>query len=113
MIWTQVAAVAAALAVGAAYWQGRQDGRAAEQGAAARDEALVQRAGQAAADSAAKAIARLQVRHTTIRQETEREVQVRTEYRDCRHRADQLQRLNAALSGEPAASGPAGAGGLP
>lgn len=108
--WALLLALAAA---GGAYWQGRQDGGAAAQAKVARDEDLVRKAGEAGADGAARAIARLQVRHTTIRQETEREIQVRTEYRDCRHGAEQLQRLNSALSGAPAASGPAGAGGLP
>jgi len=106
-----VALLAAAGLVGAAYWQGRQDGRAGCEAEAAREERLTVAAGQAAASAAAQAIAGISVRHTTIRQEAEREIQVRTEYRDCRHSAEQLQRINAALS--PAASSPAGAGQLP
>ncbi len=99
----------AAAAAGGAYWQGRQDGRGAVEAEAARDERLVAQAGQASATAAAEAIARMSVRHTTIRQEVEREIQVRTEYRDCRHSAEQLQRINAALG--PAAAGSAAGGG--
>jgi hypothetical protein len=100
----------AAAAVGAAYWQGRQDGRSAVEAEATRDERLIAQAGQASATAAAKAIARMQVRHTTIRQEVEREIEVRTVYRDCRHSPEQLQRINAALS--PAAAGSAAGGGV-
>jgi hypothetical protein len=102
--------LAAALAAGGAYWQGRQDGRSAVDAEAARDERLIAQAGQASAAAAAEAIARMQVRHTTIRQEVEREIQVRTEYRDCRHTPEQLQRINAALG--PAAAGSAAGGGV-
>ena len=102
----------AAAAAGAAYWQGRQDGRAAGEAEAAREERLVRETRQASAEAAAAAIAGIKVRHTTIRQEVEREIQVRPEYRDCRHAPEQLQRINAALSGAPASS-PAGGGGLP
>ena len=102
----------AAAAAGGAYWQGRQDGRAAGEAEAAREERLVQQAGAASARAAAEAIASIQVRQTTIRQEVEREIQVRTEYRDCRHSAEQLQRINAALDpGAPASA--AGGSGLP
>jgi hypothetical protein len=69
----------------------------------------VQQAGQASAQAAAEAIARIQVRHTTIRQEVEREIQSRVEYRECRHAPEQLQRINAALS--PAGPGSAPGGG--
>lgn len=107
--WPWALLLAAALA-GGAYWQGRQDGRAAVEAEAARDERLVRQAGEASAAAAAEAIARIQVRHTTIRQEVEREIQVRPEYRECRHPPEQLQRINAALS---PASGAAGGGGVP
>jgi hypothetical protein len=99
----------AAVVAGGAYWQGRQDGRAGCEAEEARAERLVQQAGQASATAAAEAIARMQVRHTTIRQEVEREIEVRTVYRDCRHSAEQLQRINAALG--PASAGSAAGGG--
>lgn len=101
----------------AAYLQGRADGEAAVIAETAREERLARSASDAAASAAAAAIARISVRQVTIRQEVEREIQTRTEYRDCRHSAEQLQRINAALSGSPAsapgggelpAAGPAG-----
>jgi hypothetical protein len=103
--------LAAAVAAGG-YWQGRQDGRDSGEAQAAREERLARQIGQASADAAGQAIARIQVRHTTIRQEVEREILVRPEYRDCRHSPEQLQRLNAALA-PPGAGSAAGEGGLP
>ena len=100
----------AAAAAGGAYWQGRQDGRAAVEAQAARDERLVRQAGEASAQAAAEAIARIQVRHTTIRQEVEREIQVRPEYRECRHAPEQLQRINAALGAATPGSAAGGVG---
>ena len=47
-----------------------------------------------------------------IRQETEREIQTRTVYADCRHSPEQLQRLNAALA-EPGSASAPGGGQLP
>lgn len=102
----------AAVVAGGAYWQGRQDGRAGCEAEEARAARLAQKAGQASATAAAKAIARMQVRHTTIRQEVEREIEVRTVYRDCRHSPEQLQRINAAL-GPAGAGSAAGGGGVP
>jgi uncharacterized protein HemX len=110
--WLPWVLLAAALATGGAYWQGTRAGKAAAEADAAREERLVRETRQAAAEEAAKAIAGIRVRHTTIRQEVEREIQVRPEYRDCRHAPEQLQRINAALSGA-SASGAAGDGGVP
>lgn len=112
MIWAHaVVAAAAVAAVGGAYLYGRQAGRDACTAAAARDEQVARIASDAAASAAAGAIAKIRVTHTTIRQEAEREIHTRTEYRDCRHGPEQLQRLNAALAG--AGPEPAGGGELP
>lgn len=100
------------LAAAGAYWQGRQDGRDAAEALAAREQRLVAAAADHAASAAAEAIARIKVRHTTIRQEAEREIQTRVEYRDCRHSPEQLQRLNAAITGAGQPQ-PAGGGQLP
>ena len=53
------------------------------------------------------------MRHTTIRQEAEREIQTRVEYRDCVHSPEQLQRLNAALANAGPAGSAAGTGAVP
>jgi hypothetical protein len=107
-----LALLAAVGALGGAYWQGRQDGRAAELATAVREQQLVATAADKAASAAAEAIARIKVRHVTIRQEAEREIQTRVEYRDCRHSPEQLQRLNAAIAGAGGPD-PAGGGQLP
>lgn len=107
-----IALLAAIAAAGGAYWQGRQDGRAGCQAEQARDQHVAQVATAAAAQAAASAIAAISVRHTTIRQETEREIQTRVEYRDCRHSPEQLQRINAAIGNAPGPQ-PAGGGELP
>lgn len=99
-------------AAGGAYWQGRQDGRASCEAEAARDTRVAELASAQAAAAAASAIAKISVRHTTIRQESEREIQTRVEYRDCRHSPEQLQRLNAALT-DTARPQPPGGGQLP
>lgn len=112
MIWAQAIVAAAAVAtVGGAYLYGRQAGKDACAAAVAREEHVAQVATAAAASAAAGAIARLRVQHVTIRQEAEREIQTRVEYRDCRHSPEQLQRLNAALTGTRAE--PAGGDELP
>lgn len=112
MIWGQTAVAALAVAaVSCAYLYGRQAGRDACTAAAVRDEQVTRIASAAAASAAAGAIAKIRVTHTTIRQEAEREIQTRVEYRDCRHSPEQLQRLNAALAG--AGPEPAGGGELP
>lgn len=107
-----IAAVGACAAIGSAYVAGRSAGSAEAEARCKSAAELAAAAGQAAADAAAKQIAKIRVSHTTIRQEAEREIQTRVEYRDCRHAPEQLQRLNAALSGA-AASAPADRGQLP
>lgn len=95
--------MAAALAVAAGGWwlyeTGVEAGQARAEAAALREQRIGQLAADRAASAAVAAIANIRVKHTTIRQEAEREIQTRTEYRDCSHSPEQLQRLNAALSG--------------
>lgn len=82
------------------YWAGERAGRDGCQAEAAREERVAQVATDAANAAAAKAIAGIQVKHTTIRQEVQREIRERPVYRDCRHPDGQLQRLNSALAGD-------------
>ena len=102
----------AVAAVAGAYLAGEQAGQDAERARHVDQQQLVAQAGEAAASAAARAIASIKVRHTTIRQEAEREIQTRVEYRDCRHGPEQLQRIDAALTGA-AGPQPAGGGQLP
>jgi hypothetical protein len=107
------ALVAALLAVGVltggAYWQGRRDGADGEKATQAREDDVVRIASAAAAASAAEAISKIRVRNTTIQNEVQREISERVVYRDCVHSPEQLQRINAALTGAESA----GAGGMP
>lgn len=102
--------VAWAASLGGAFVYGQATKADAVEAQAAREEKVAQKAADAATVAAAVAIARIKPINTTIRQETEREVRTNTIYADpgCRHPPEQLQRLNAALTGtgpERAASG--------
>lgn len=91
---------------GAAYLQGRQDGRSGCEAEAARDARITAVASDAAASAIAAAVPRITVRHQTVRQELEREIQTREVYRDggCRTGADSLRAFNSTIPGaaEPA-----------
>lgn len=96
--------------VGGAFVYGQRTEADSIEAQSAREEQVARKAADAATMAAASAIARLRPINTTIRQETEREVRTNTIYADpgCRHSPEQLQRLNAALTGtgpERAASG--------
>jgi hypothetical protein len=104
--------IAFAMATGGAYLQGQSDGQdkcVAEQ---VRDEQVAQIASMAAAEAAASAISRIEVRHATVRQTLEREIIEKPVFRDCRSGADAVRLFNATLDPAPAASAP-GAGELP
>ncbi len=104
------ALLAIVLAVGAmtggAYWQGRKDGSNAELATQKREEDVARVAGAAAAASAADAISKLEVQRVEITQPVLREVREKLVYRECKHSADGLRGVNAALTGisEPAGS---------
>ncbi len=85
--------------VGAGYWAygAGQDKCIAEQ---ARDVAVA----QIASEEAAKAIAKIKIQHTTVRQATETIINEKPVYRDCRS-DDELMRLyNSAIPSEQAAN---------
>lgn len=104
--------LAFAAATGAAYFQGRSDGRDGCVAEQARDERVTQIASAAAAASAAEAISRIEVRHATVRQTIEREIVEKPVFRDCRSGPDAVRLFNSALDPASAASAP-GAGELP
>lgn len=104
------ALLAAAGACWYSYGTGREHQRNECEATAARERQVAQAAADAAASAAAGAISRIKVQHRTITQEVQREVLVQPQYRDpgCSHSPEQLQRLNAALTGarpEPAGRG--------
>jgi len=100
--WVLLGGVLSAIALaGGAYWQGRQDGRDGCIAETARDTVVAQIASDAAASAAASAISKITVKHQTIRQELEREIQTKEVYRDpaCRTGAGSLQRFNSGIPG--------------
>lgn len=56
-----------------------------------------------ALESTARELAKLEVTHTTIRQEVQNNVIEKPVYRDCRHDADTVRLLNYALTGRQSA----------
>lgn len=104
---TMLAIVALALLMaGGSYVKGRQDGAAIQK--ADQDEAieLARKVRDEAQRGAAEAISKIEIKNTTIRQTMEREIHEKPVYRDCRHDAGSLQRINAAITGrEPTAPG--------
>ncbi len=91
---------------GGAYWQGRKDGANAEIATQAREDRATAVASDAAASAIAAAIPKITVRHQTVRQEVEREIQVQEVYRDpgCRTGADSLRLYNSTIPGAPASA---------
>jgi len=95
--------VAWAGSVAAAGWWSYGAGQDHEIAVQSREDAAGRRAADIAADVSAKAIAKLEIKHVTIRQDLEREVQTREVYRDCRSGPDAVRLLNATIGAEPAA----------
>lgn len=91
--------LAAGAMTGGAYWQGRQDGSASEIATQVREDKAREIAKDAAASAIAEAIPKITVKHQTVRQELEREIQTREVYRDpgCRTGADSLRLFNSAI----------------
>lgn len=106
-----VGALSVTIITGGAYVKGRSDGSAIARADQAEVLELARKVRDDAQRGAAEAIARIEIRHTTIRQQLEREIHEKPVYRDCRHTPFGLQRINAALSGNEA--GAADGGQLP
>jgi hypothetical protein len=96
------AAIALAGLTGGAYWQGRKDGAAGEVATQVREERAAVIASDAAASAIAAAIPKITVKHQTVRQELEREIQTRDVYRNvaCDTGPDSLRRYNSTLAGD-------------
>ncbi len=104
----------AGAALGGAYWQGRQDGASGVIAAQADAEQIRQDTIRAADEGTARALARLEIKHVTIKQQADTVVREVPVYRDCRHDGRMLDAINAALRQDqsadpgvmPAASAP-------
>ena len=106
-----IGALSLLLALGGTYIKGRSDGGAICRADQAEVLELARKVRDDAQRGAAEAIAKIEIKQTTIRQTLEREVHEKPVYRDCRHDAGSLQRINAAITGrEPE---PVGGGKLP
>lgn len=77
----------------------------------AEKQALVAEAVDAAMATTVTAIAGIEIKHQTIRQEVQREIRTNTVYADCRHSPGGLRSVNDALAGP--GPGSAGSGQLP
>lgn len=99
-----------ALSFAGGTWYGTGLGEDREFAKRAREDAIVTKASEAAQLAAAGEIAKIKPRNITIRQELDREIQTRVEYRDCRHGPDGLRLINEALTGRVQ---PVGGGELP
>jgi len=109
----QLGLLAWILSLAAVGWWCYGAGQDREIAAMSREDAAGRRAAEIAADVSARAIAKLEIKHVTIRKDLEREVQTREVYRDCRSGPDAVGMLNATVGAEPTASDAAGGGKLP
>lgn len=115
-MWTHIGlslALAGGLAIagGGLYLEGKKAGRNEQIAKQATIDQVAEAFGQKTAAFVAKAISGIKVQNRTVYQEVQREVLERPVYRECIHSPDQLQRINAALTGQPAE--PAGRGLVP
>ena len=97
-----IAALVAVLSAGAGGFKLGVDHEVAAQ---AREQDHIAEAVDAANTAAAQAIAKLQPKYTTIRQELEREIRTETVYADCRHGPNGMRLVNQALNGGAVATG--------
>ena len=89
----------ALLAILASFGFGYQRGSAKAEAEAEHQALLIAKASEAAQQAAAQEIAKIDIRHTTIRQKVQRETIEKPVYRDCSHSPDGLRLVNQALSG--------------
>ncbi len=89
--------------IAGAFFYGQGIGKDSEVAAQARIGAAILQTRAEAQMGAAEAIAQLKPQYTTIRQETQREIQTNTFYRDCKLPAGGLRIANEALTGQRAA----------
>lgn len=112
------AAILIALSVGVAaftagvYHQGKKSGKDEIRAEVATQQQIADEAAAKVAHQAAEAISKIKVQNRTVYSEVQREITELPVYRDCQHSPEQLQRLNAALTGASAPE-PVGRGLVP
>lgn len=93
-----IAGLVGLLLAGSAYLKGRTDGAKIEEAKHLTAQALVDQARDAMIDKAAEAIAKIEVKHVTIRERLDTEIREVPTYVDCRHSPDGLRLVNEALT---------------
>lgn len=91
-----------------AYFKGRDDGAELQKGQQHTVDDYVRQANAAMADTAASAIAGIQIKQTTIKQRVEHETSTVPVYMDCHHTPDGLRALNDALTNAVASGAASG-----
>jgi hypothetical protein len=92
-------ALAFVLSTGGAYIKGRGDGGAIARAEQSEVLEVVRKARAEAQMGAADAIAKIEIKQTTIRQTLEKEIHEKHIYRDCRNTEFAMRRINSALTG--------------
>ena len=95
-----IGALSVALLTGGAYIKGRQDGNAIARADQAEVIELARKVRDDAQRGAAEAIAKIEIKHTTVRAAVEKEIHEKLVYRECRHTDYALRRINSALIGD-------------
>lgn len=106
MLTSTAASLAAIVLIGAGgglYAWGRHDGRQLELAERATQDEIARVAADAAATAAAGAIAKIEVKHVTVRQQIEREILEKPVYRGCFADERVFELTNEAITGNPAA----------
>lgn len=116
-MWPQIGfslALAVSLTAVAAglYFEGKKAGKDEIRAEVATQQQIADEAAAKVAHQAAEAISKIKVQNRTVYSEVQREITERPVYRDCQHSPEQLQRLNAALTGASAPE-PVGRGLVP
>ncbi len=92
--------VGALVLLGSAYAYGRHDGKQIEIAAQAKAEKFAQEAADAATGAAVRAIGKIKIQQTTIRQELEREIRMLPSDGKCDLPVGVFDTLNQAITGE-------------
>lgn len=87
--------------VAGAYIYGRIDGKELAEAAAAREQAVAEKAASEATKAAVEAIGKIRSETRIVQGRVEREIQTRTVYADCAHDERMLGDINQAITGRP------------
>lgn len=113
-IWLVLSGVLLSIAASSgAYIYGLGVGEAKVLSRQSSQDALIREVIDASSQAAASEIAKIKVRHVTIKQQLQKELQERTIYKDCRTGSDAVRLFNSTIPSETAASQPSSGSSLP